>query len=311
MNKKYKIIKKVLNKDTCNLINDYFLYKKQVAAFTLSKPNYNEIVHGGFNDGMFKAKELYFHYGDNLAETLLIKLQPLIEKHFKKKLIRTYSFMRIYEKGSILHGHKDRISCQYSATLHIKGDYEWPFYVKYKNNTTEINLSQGDLVIYKGEEVKHWRKKYKGDYYTQIFLHYIDAKHPEVETYKYDKIQNQKDREMKNYFQKHLTNIRYPDFKVKEGWHVEGILKNRSNKRLKFDLNPMVNLVDNEKGNYGSTSNKADVFVFERDDDYVLIDKYELHNFLRKLQRKNNEPVKIYIEDIIKNLEWNIILPKE
>ena len=197
MNKKYKIIKKVLNKDTCNLINDYFLYKKQVAAFTLSKPNYNEIVHGGFNDGMFKAKELYFHYGDNLAETLLIKLQPLIEKHFKKKLIRTYSFMRIYEKGSILHGHKDRISCQYSATLHIKGDYEWPFYVKYKNNTTEINLSQGDLVIYKGEEVKHWRKKYKGDYYTQIFLHYIDAKHPEVETYKYDKIQNQIDREMK------------------------------------------------------------------------------------------------------------------
>ena len=87
--------------------------------------------------------------------------------------------------------------------------------------------------------------------------------------------------------------------------------KNRSNKRLKFDLNPMVNLVDNEKGKYGSTSNKADVFVFERDDDYVLIDKYELHNFLRKLQRKNNEPVKIYIEDIIKNLEWNIILPKE
>ena len=227
MNKKYKIIKKVLNKDTCNLINDYFLYKKQVAAFTLSKPNYNEIVHGGFNDGMFKAKELYFHYGDNLAETLLIKLQPLIEKHFKKKLIRTYSFMRIYEKGSILHGHKDRISCQYSATLHIKGDYEWPFYVKYKNNTTEINLSQGDLVIYKGEEVKHWRKKYKGDYYTQIFLHYIDAKHPEVETYKYDKIQNQIDREMKNYFQKHLTNIRYQDFKVKEGWHVEGILNSQ------------------------------------------------------------------------------------
>ena len=89
MNKKYKIIKKVLNKDTCNLINDYFLYKKQVAAFTLSKPNYNEIVHGGFNDGMFKAKELYFHYGDNLAETLLIKLQPLIEKHFKKKLNRS------------------------------------------------------------------------------------------------------------------------------------------------------------------------------------------------------------------------------
>jgi len=36
-------------------------------------------------------------------------------------------------------------------------------------------LSPGDGVIYKGTEIPHWRNEFTGDYYSQVFLHYVKA----------------------------------------------------------------------------------------------------------------------------------------
>ena len=49
-------------------------------------------------------------------------------KKTEMNLIPTYSFTRLYEKGSILKRHKDRPSCQISTTVHLGGN-EWPIYI--------------------------------------------------------------------------------------------------------------------------------------------------------------------------------------
>lgn len=49
---------------------------------------------------------------------------------------------------------------------------------------SEINLNPGDAVIYLGREVKHWRNELKGDFQSQVFLHYVDQNGEFTEHYK-------------------------------------------------------------------------------------------------------------------------------
>ena len=55
------------------------------------------------------------------------------------------------------------------------GDGKWPIYLKHNNKNVPINLDAGDLLIYSGEKLQHWREPYLGKEYAQVFLHYNDA----------------------------------------------------------------------------------------------------------------------------------------
>ena len=33
-------------------------------------------------------------------------------------------------------------------------------------------MNPGDMVVYKGAELKHWREPFKGNNHAQVFLHY-------------------------------------------------------------------------------------------------------------------------------------------
>ena len=120
-------------------------------------------------------------------ETLLLKTQPIIEKETKLKLNPNYSYARIYKKGDILHRHKDRFSCEISTTLNLGGE-NWPIFLSPNENvgitnckeiTTvskskgiQVNLKPGDMLIYRGNELEHWREPFQGEDCCQVFLHY-------------------------------------------------------------------------------------------------------------------------------------------
>ena len=36
-------------------------------------------------------------------------------------------------------------------------------------------MNVGDICVYKGMEYPHWRRKYRGNKHTQVFLMYVDA----------------------------------------------------------------------------------------------------------------------------------------
>jgi len=126
-----------------------------------------------------------------LFDSLLEQLLPSVEVACGKKLYPTYAYGRKYQPGDELKIHTDRPSCEISVTitLGISGD-AWPIYMGHnldKTNSSKIEMKVGDAVIYKGEEVWHWREKYtEGEWQVQVFLHYVDAEGPNAEL-KYDK----------------------------------------------------------------------------------------------------------------------------
>jgi hypothetical protein len=139
-----------------------------------------------------QVPETYSHYADIVMETLLIKLLPVMEKETGLKLNPNYSYARIYKKGDILKRHKDRFSCEISTTLNLGGD-DWPIYLSPNENVglpdekkgitaesnakgIKVDLNSGDMLIYRGNELEHWREAFKGENCAQVFLHYNNIK---------------------------------------------------------------------------------------------------------------------------------------
>ena len=87
-------------------------------------------------------------------------------------------------------------------------------------------------------------------------------------------------------------------------WDIEGIIKNKSNQSFKFDLRP-ISKHGNELGKKGSTETKANKMVFESKQQWIIVDIEELHTYL-----KENKLQKVYLQDLISKLDWNIILKK-
>ena len=42
----------------------------------------------------------------------------------------------------------------------------------------ELILEEGDLCIYKGTEMYHWRKPFIQSWYLQTFIHYVNSEGP-------------------------------------------------------------------------------------------------------------------------------------
>lgn len=103
-----------------------------------------------------------------------------MEKETGLSLLPTYAYWRMYTYGSYLKKHKDRPSCEISVTLHLGGDKKWPIFVEGKS----FLLKPGDAIIYRGCEQEHWREKFYGDWYSQLFIHYVNANGPNKEWYR-------------------------------------------------------------------------------------------------------------------------------
>ena len=184
---KYKIIRNIINEEFSLFLFTYFLIKRQV-ALTLKNDtsvNMDNIKHflGTFGDK--QIKDNYNCYSDICFETLLVVLKEKIELKIKKKLLPTYTYARMYETGAELKKHKDRKSCELSATLNLGGD-PWPIFFKIKNTNKKIILKPGDLVFYRGCDITHWREPFKGEVCGQVFLHYVEDKELNY-PYKFDR----------------------------------------------------------------------------------------------------------------------------
>ena len=135
-------------------------------------------------------------------ETLLMYMIPIMKANTGMDLVPTYTYTRLYEKGNILKRHKDRPSCEISTTLHLGGD-EWPIFLdpsgrdfvidEYKNihkpgapKGVQVDLKVGDMLIYSGCELEHWRDPFQGNICSQVFLHYNHANGPFAKTNLFD-----------------------------------------------------------------------------------------------------------------------------
>jgi len=127
-------------------------------------------------------------YADPIMEHVLRGALPRIESLTGLELFPTYSFLRLYRRGSILPTHRDREACEIGVSLHLgqSGDRPWPLWIKGPNGQSAVDLGPGDALIYRGMECAHWRDALQGDDFAQIFLHYVDKQGPYGE-WRFDK----------------------------------------------------------------------------------------------------------------------------
>lgn len=112
----------------------------------------------------------------SFLELLCEKTQE-VSAILEETVLPTYVYSRVYHNGSILERHKDRDACEISITLHLGGDEPWEIYIQTPSGEERcVNLRPGDAMLYLGKEAEHWRDEYTGDYYTQVFLHYVRSR---------------------------------------------------------------------------------------------------------------------------------------
>ncbi len=200
---KYQVIRGAISKELADIAFTYLQISAEADHWLLT----NQATHeGNMLIGNFKDRQVpnsYAKYADRLMETLLVKTIPIMKAKTGLNLIPTYSYTRLYKTGNILNRHKDRPSCEISTTLNLGGD-PWPIFIDptgsdnvikeyegiIKPNApkgNKVDLKPGDMLIYSGCELEHWREPFKGKLCGQVFLHYNHANGPFAKSNLYDK----------------------------------------------------------------------------------------------------------------------------
>jgi len=200
---KYQVLRNAISKDLAAFCYKYLQISAEADHWMLN----NGVTHSGnklvgnFNDP--QVPNSYAKYSDRVMETLLVDTIKVMQKKTGLRLVPTYSYCRLYRTGNILKRHKDRPSCEISTTLNLGGD-PWPILIdptgsdnvidEYKNihkpgapKGVEVNLKPGDMLIYSGCELEHWREPFQGKLCGQVFLHYNHADGQFAKSNLYDK----------------------------------------------------------------------------------------------------------------------------
>ncbi len=199
---KYQVIEGAISYELANFIFNYFMLKRDAVGWMYK----NNITYDTGLLGTWRDQQIpntYSHYADPVMETLLMKVLPKMQQETGLQLIPTYSYARIYKHGDILKRHKDRPSCEISTTINLGGD-PWPIFIDgtgadtvideqrniHKPNApkgTKVLLEVGDMLVYSGCELEHWREPFEGNTCGQVFLHYNHVNGPFAEKNRFDK----------------------------------------------------------------------------------------------------------------------------
>ena len=173
----YQIIRGFLEPDFVKFINQYF---------------FTRINAGHALIGDIQAPNSYIFYGDPLMDTILGEAAEKLSEVAGYSLLPTYTYTRLYGKGDELAIHRDRPSCELSGPLALgvpDGEEINPIYFSKnedKSDAIGINLNPGDLCLYHGCDLYHWRQPFTQKWYLQAFLHYVNADGPHKD-FLYDK----------------------------------------------------------------------------------------------------------------------------
>lgn len=177
----YDIIKGAVQPEVASFVYAYFQNKRAVAQ-VLKDSRYispYDQTWGTWEDEQIPGT--YSHYADLAMETLMIRILPIMQEVTQLQLIPCYTYARIYKYGDTLNRHKDRPSCEISCTLNLGGD-QWPIFLEPSGDTNKegikVELQPGDMLVYRGTLLEHWREPFQGYDCGQVFLHYNNKNGP-------------------------------------------------------------------------------------------------------------------------------------
>ena len=201
MKDRYVVFRNFIPKDTIDLIMDMWRSVEQHPnPGDLMKHEQRDITYKNPKSSIGKSKGGYCTPWGNALHNWVHKK---LDDHFDMDLGMTYSYSRKYDRGAFLGSHVDRPSCEVSATLcldYVTDDQSpWPIWVRndanylsataeriknesqdmtqrerLKNGCKKILLEPGDLLMYQGPNIPHWRDYLLGEYSYHIFLHWYN-----------------------------------------------------------------------------------------------------------------------------------------
>ena len=269
----YKVVKSIIPEEQVNQLSDIIKnLPKQPGDEQVPKSNAFPNIHA--------------------ISTLQGQLVEKLSKITKKRLVPTYTYTRIYLNGAELTPHKDRPSCEYSVTINLYKSHPWPIYM----NKKSVELEPGDGVVYKGCEIEHSRKKFEGDEYIQVFLHYVDADGP-YKDHIYDKIVEAPKKTFEFLFEdsagKNSTNcVRIEDAVSPDV--IEKFLKTIEN--VKLTKGHIGN------GHYVPEKRTSDVYWLPKTEEYF--DIYEI--FHKVVGDINSKVYKFKIKSIVNDIQYTV-----
>ena len=203
--KKYIVIRNAISYELANFGYNYLLLKREAVKWMLDSNHLSKFTPGF---GTWEDKQIpntYSCYSDMFMETLMMKVLPIMQQRTNLNLVPCYTYTRVYKKGDILHRHKDRPSCEISTTLHLGGE-PWTIFLdptgannilSGRETTTvvkpnapkgiPVDLEVGDMLVYRGCDLEHWREPFEGNTCAQVFLHYNNIDGPFGTQNRFDK----------------------------------------------------------------------------------------------------------------------------
>ena len=181
----YVVVPKIIGKELTTFLYTYFKNRREVYSYlnNIKFISPFNTSYGTFSDD--QIPNTYTHYGDMALDNLLPHVKKKIENIIKVKLIENYTYGRIYKRYDTLVKHTDRKSCEVSGTMMLGGE-SWPIFLKDKQKKTiKVDLKPGDMLLYKGCELEHWRDPFEGSLCAQVFIHY-NERNEETNKTKFD-----------------------------------------------------------------------------------------------------------------------------
>ena len=184
-------LKNVIDESMCLFLYNYIKLESERLSFIESSHANRELTQkeknlwGTFDDT--QALGCFSKYGDLVFDNLMVLLQEMVEKNIGLNIQSNYSYHRLYTLDSDLKRHKDRPSCELSTTLCLGFDrsniskeeypnWNWPMYVKSKSGEEiKIGMNPGDMIVYMGCDIEHWREPLQALNNAQVFLHYNEV----------------------------------------------------------------------------------------------------------------------------------------
>lgn len=197
MKEGYVVLKNFIPKDIITFAMDS--WKRMELDPEMSPHLYleDDIIQNSPEETKFKSNGMWNSpWGVALHHWIWRKLKD----HIDMDLRETYSYTRKYRRGAYLKAHADRPSCEISGTLcldYISDDNSpWSIWIDNsddwiekpseiyegtqaipitrRKNSKKIDLEVGDLMLYQGPNVAHWRDKFMGTHSYHIFVHFIN-----------------------------------------------------------------------------------------------------------------------------------------
>ena len=167
------VVKKALSKDTCRLLARQFRMSRDI----LCHKNPELYYHG---DNIVKKSFSWYAplCFESLADTLV---KDIVEETVGEKLYVTYSYGRISYNGAVLPKHLDRDESQYAVSCLIDTDRNWPIYFEVDGKDKKLKQDIGDIVIYKGTKLKHWRNEFLGTEQMSAFMFFVNEENRHLE----------------------------------------------------------------------------------------------------------------------------------